>query len=190
IFLTPEERAEAPRLYHVLTRVRDAIRDGNDAFATLERDAAADLDRHGWKTDYVAVRRQSDLQAPSGREEALVVLGASRLGLPRLIDNVETEFRVQRTGFRGQKTEDRGQRTEGERQRSAVGFEGTGDRGACGASRRRDERSGAGAPSARPRADRRMDAMTGYGSGGEMTTPLARETRGRADVCDAPEPRP
>ena len=88
-YLTPAERTEAPRLYRVLTRIRDAIRGGDREFARLERDAAAELDRHGWKTDYIAVRRQADLQAPSGGDEALVVLAASRLGQPRLIDNVE-----------------------------------------------------------------------------------------------------
>ncbi|MFT3963030.1 pantoate--beta-alanine ligase [Propionivibrio sp.] len=88
-YLTPAERAEAPRLHRVLEGIRDAIRGGDREFARLERDAADELDRNGWKTDYVAVRRQADLQAPSGGDEALVVLGASRLGQPRLIDNVE-----------------------------------------------------------------------------------------------------
>jgi pantoate--beta-alanine ligase len=88
-YLSAAERAEAPRLHGVLERIRDAIRGGDREFARLERDAVAELDQHGWKTDYIAVRRQVDLQAPSGRDEALVVLGASQLGRPRLIDNVE-----------------------------------------------------------------------------------------------------
>jgi pantoate--beta-alanine ligase len=45
------------------------------------------------KTDYVAVRRQADLQLPQNSDErALVVLAASRLGAARLIDNVEIEL--------------------------------------------------------------------------------------------------
>ncbi|MDR2450352.1 MAG: pantoate--beta-alanine ligase [Candidatus Accumulibacter sp.] len=88
-FLAPEERIEAPRLYRALTRIRDAIRGGDRDFARLEGEAVAELDGRGWKTDYVAVRRQADLQTPSDGDEALVVLGASRLGQPRLIDNVE-----------------------------------------------------------------------------------------------------
>ena len=88
-YLTPQERAEAPRLNRVLTRLRDAVRGGNRDFARLEREAVAELDGHGWRTDYVAVRRQADLQAPAGGDEALVVLAASRLGQPRLIDNLE-----------------------------------------------------------------------------------------------------
>jgi pantoate--beta-alanine ligase len=88
-YLTPAERAEAPRLYRALARIRDAVRGGERDFARLEHEAKADLDRHGWQTDYIVVRRQADLQAPSGQDKALVALGASRLGQPRLIDNVE-----------------------------------------------------------------------------------------------------
>jgi pantoate--beta-alanine ligase len=88
-YLSAAERAEAPRLHGVLEHIRDAIRAGDRAFDRLEREATTELDRHGWKTDYIAVRRQSDLQAPTEQDEALVALGASRLGQPRLIDNVE-----------------------------------------------------------------------------------------------------
>lgn len=88
-YLTPEERTEAPRLNRVLKRIRDAIRTGEKDYARLEREAAAELDGHGWKTDYVAVRRQADLQAPADDGQPLVVLAASRLGTPRLIDNIE-----------------------------------------------------------------------------------------------------
>jgi pantoate--beta-alanine ligase len=88
-YLTADERAEAPRLYRQLVAIAEAVRGGDREFARMERDALAELDGHGWQTDYVAVRRQADLQTPSGDGEALVVLGASRLGRTRLIDNVE-----------------------------------------------------------------------------------------------------
>jgi pantoate--beta-alanine ligase len=88
-YLTAAERAEAPRLHNALERIRDSIRGGDRDFARLECESVAELNCHGWKTDYITVRRQTDLQTPSEREEALVVLGASRLGQPRLIDNVE-----------------------------------------------------------------------------------------------------
>ena len=88
-YLTQDERTEAPRLNRLLNRIRDAVHQGEKDYAGLEREAAAELDRHGWKTDYIAVRRQADLLPPTGGNEALVVLGASRLGMPRLIDNVE-----------------------------------------------------------------------------------------------------
>ena len=88
-YLSAAERAEAPRLYRTLCVIRDAVRAGERDFAKLERAAVAELDANGWKTDYVAVRRQSDLQIPQTAEQPLVVLAASRLGIPRLIDNIE-----------------------------------------------------------------------------------------------------
>ncbi|MDR1367311.1 MAG: pantoate--beta-alanine ligase [Candidatus Accumulibacter sp.] len=88
-FLTPAGRAEAPRLYRALGRAREAVLRGDADFSAIERDAALDLDTNGWKTDYVAVRRQSDLQTPLPGDRDLVVLAASRLGTPRLIDNLE-----------------------------------------------------------------------------------------------------
>ena len=89
-YLSAAERAEAPRLYRLLGRISEAVRYGDRDFLRLERDATAELDRNGWKTDYVAVRRQSDLQCPQhGEDGPLVVLAASRLGAARLIDNVE-----------------------------------------------------------------------------------------------------
>ncbi|MBW7900769.1 MAG: pantoate--beta-alanine ligase [Rhodocyclaceae bacterium] len=88
-YLSPAERQEATRLYRELSRIRDAIRAGETDYAGLERAAVAALDGAGWKTDYVAVRQQSDLRPPTGPERALVVLAASRLGATRLIDNIE-----------------------------------------------------------------------------------------------------
>ena len=47
-----------------------------------------DLQARGWQPDYLTVRRREDLQAPQAGD-ALVVLGAARLGKTRLIDNLE-----------------------------------------------------------------------------------------------------
>ena len=88
-YLTLSERAEAPRLYRTLGQVRKAIIEGARDFTRLEREAMAELDRNGWKTDYVAIRQQADLQSPLSESSELVVLAASRLGTPRLIDNIE-----------------------------------------------------------------------------------------------------
>ena len=88
-YLTPAERAEAPRLSRTLNEIRLAVLAGERDFAKLEQKAATQLDAHGWQTDYVALRRQSDLQSPQPGDRQLVVLAASRLGTPRLIDNLE-----------------------------------------------------------------------------------------------------
>ncbi len=88
-YLSSTERAEAPRLYRVLCRVADAIRKGERDYAKLQREAVTELDRNGWTTDYVAVRQRADLQPPTPGNGALAVLAASRLGAPRLLDNIE-----------------------------------------------------------------------------------------------------
>jgi pantoate--beta-alanine ligase len=49
----------------------------------------AELAAHGWRPDYVSVRRQADLQQPGAGDRELVVLAAAVLGRTRLIDNVE-----------------------------------------------------------------------------------------------------
>jgi pantoate--beta-alanine ligase len=88
-YLSEAERAEAPRLYRLLNGIRDAIRSGAGNFAALEKAAVGELTAAGWKTDYVAVRKQSDLGVPDTAANPLVVLAASRLGSTRLIDNIE-----------------------------------------------------------------------------------------------------
>jgi pantoate--beta-alanine ligase len=54
----------------------------------LEADAMQALSQRGWQPDYLTVRRRIDLQAPQAGD-ALVVLGAAKLGATRLIDSLE-----------------------------------------------------------------------------------------------------
>jgi pantoate--beta-alanine ligase len=54
----------------------------------LERTASHELTSHGWKPDYVSIRRQEDLGEPL-LGAPLVILAAARLGKTRLIDNLE-----------------------------------------------------------------------------------------------------
>ena len=88
-YLSPDERREAPRLYQVLCRARDELAAGARDYQRIEIDVMAELAHHGWKPDYIAVRRQKDLRPPANGEPDLVVLAAARLGKTRLIDNVE-----------------------------------------------------------------------------------------------------
>ena len=91
-YLSPKERHEAVRLHQQLQKVRSAIFAGEWDFAKLEQAAMKHLDQHGWKTDYISVRRQQDLLTPQPQEKHLVVLGASKLGSTRLIDNLEIDL--------------------------------------------------------------------------------------------------
>ena len=91
-YLSPEQRAEAPRLYRVLVAMREELLRGARDFQRMELEGMAELARHGWRPDYIAVRRQADLQVPTAEDRQLVIVAAARLGSTRLIDNVEVEL--------------------------------------------------------------------------------------------------
>lgn len=93
MYLSDADRRQAPALYAELQKIRHAIHEGVTDTTKLERQACATLEATGWKVDYVSLRRQRDLLAPSEDEvrkaEPLVVLAAAKLGATRLIDNLE-----------------------------------------------------------------------------------------------------
>lgn len=92
-YLTEDERAEAPQLFQTLNAVAQEVRSGHLDMFELERHAMAQLAQRGWKPDYIAVRKRIDLQPPSAGDLAqgvpLVVLSAAKIGVTRLIDNLE-----------------------------------------------------------------------------------------------------
>ena len=91
-YLSATERQEAVQLSLALKALaRESLTTGTDLHQ-LEAKARETLDARGWASDYLTVRRRSDLlpPAPDQRQAGeLVVLGASRLGKTRLIDNLE-----------------------------------------------------------------------------------------------------
>ena len=93
MYLSEAERAEAPALFRGLNFVAEEIRAGHLDTFELERRVMADLNQRGWKPDYISVRKRIDLQPPSAGDLAqgtpLVVLAAAKLGVTRLIDNLE-----------------------------------------------------------------------------------------------------
>ncbi|MCL4470474.1 MAG: pantoate--beta-alanine ligase [Gammaproteobacteria bacterium] len=88
-YLSAEERVEAVRLYRNLVQIRESMLAGNLDFSALERAAAADLEAHGWRVDYVSVRAAASLAPALAEDRDLVVLAAAWLGKTRLIDNLE-----------------------------------------------------------------------------------------------------
>ena len=97
-YLSADERAEAGNLNRVLRELVAAVRGeraslSSARLAALEAAAHAELVGRGWKPDYITVRRQRDLLAPTAEQligtEPLVALAAARLGTPRLLDNIE-----------------------------------------------------------------------------------------------------
>jgi pantoate--beta-alanine ligase len=92
-YLSGAERAEAPRLYRLLNNIKERIHQGEKNVLPIEKDALNQLQQAGWKPDYIAIRRRSDLKAVTAEQmaagEPLVVLAAAKLGATRLIDNLE-----------------------------------------------------------------------------------------------------
>ena len=92
-YLSGAERAEAPRLYRLLNSIKERIHQGEKNVLPIEKDALNQLQQAGWKPDYIAIRRRSDLKAVTAEQmaagEPLVVLAAAKLGATRLIDNLE-----------------------------------------------------------------------------------------------------
>ena len=87
-YLSAAERRQAVQLSATLKSIADALQKDPSNIAALEANATQSLQDAGWKTDYVAIRRQADLQLPR-TGDALVILAAARLGTTRLIDNLE-----------------------------------------------------------------------------------------------------
>jgi len=90
-YLSPSERAEAVALPRALQALATAARGCNAGqLPELEAQALRALQARGWQADYLTVRQGENLLPPQGALEgqALVALGAARLGRTRLIDNL------------------------------------------------------------------------------------------------------
>jgi len=95
-YLGADERAEAIALPRALRAAAAALREGARDIAAVEQAQIDALAARGWQPDYIAIRRRTDLLAPTPDDLAakvpLVVLGAARLGKTRLIDNLEIDL--------------------------------------------------------------------------------------------------
>ena len=93
-YLSAAEREEAGALSAALLQLApaalEAVAAGHfGSLPTIEAAAVAALVNRGWQPDYLTVRRRADLLPPTSSADALVVLGAAKLGTTRLIDNLE-----------------------------------------------------------------------------------------------------
>jgi pantoate--beta-alanine ligase len=86
-YLSADELIQAAGLYRVIQKI--AVQYETDATDNIVAHGIAELEKKGFVPDYLAVRRQSDLDEPQEGDEKLVVLAAAWLGKTRLIDNLE-----------------------------------------------------------------------------------------------------
>lgn len=88
-YLNSKERAEAARLYQVLSKIKQEIETGNKNFKELQDIARETLVSRGWNVDYITLRQGGTLAPVQVNDRDLIVLGAAKLGTTRLIDNLE-----------------------------------------------------------------------------------------------------
>lgn len=92
-YLSPEERARAPELFHALKKGEAAAREGARAGEISSR-VKKHLAVQGFDAEYVDLRRLENLEAVDENQTAarasgpLVLAAAARLGKTRLIDNI------------------------------------------------------------------------------------------------------
>ncbi len=87
-YLSPEERAVAPRLYAEMRAVAATVRAGGDAAAALAAAREALLAAGFRQVDYLEIRNAVTLAPQSEPGEPLRLLAALWLGRTRLIDNM------------------------------------------------------------------------------------------------------
>lgn len=87
-YLSAAQKAQALQLSAALKAMLAEWQAGHRDRERIEGEAIDRLAAQGWQPDYLTLRRQHDLQ-PAHAGEALVALGAARLGATRLIDNLE-----------------------------------------------------------------------------------------------------
>lgn len=89
IYLTEDEREIAPKLRQMLLNIQKlVISSENLDFQSIISEEMKALNQTGFKTDYLAICRQSDLQPATPDDKDLVILAAAYLGKARLIDNL------------------------------------------------------------------------------------------------------
>lgn len=86
-YLTSEERTIAPRLQQTLQTMVSQMQSGT-AVAEVIDWGRQTLSSHGFKLDYLELRRQQDLALSDQADSGVVLLAAAHLGKPRLLDNI------------------------------------------------------------------------------------------------------
>ena len=92
-YLSPDERALAPRIHAALRTAAGHIDQGSRDYAAIAAAGEQALRAAGMQPDYFAVRDAATLLPPTAQTRELVILVAARLGKARLIDNLRVPLR-------------------------------------------------------------------------------------------------
>lgn len=92
-YLTPEQRRQAPTLYHTLQWICRQLEAGSKDFSRIEAQGEERLREAGFSPDYLSVRDAATLQPAKPEVGLVVVVAAAVLGSTRLIDNCVANLR-------------------------------------------------------------------------------------------------
>jgi len=88
-YLTPGQRAKAPKLFQALQSAKDVVLTGNSDYIEIEQQQMQWLQQIGFQPEYFSISRSTDLQSAKKSDTELVILVAAKTGKTRLIDNLD-----------------------------------------------------------------------------------------------------
>ena len=87
-YLTAEQKAIAPVIYHALIAIKDSLQNGARNIDEMAEFASEMIEQAGLKPDYIVIRDTKRFAPVSSDTQAVVILAAAYLGKARLIDNI------------------------------------------------------------------------------------------------------
>ena len=88
-YLSAEEKAKASLIYQAMQKMKLAIEQGDTNFADIENSAVSELEKEGFKNDYVKVVNAQTFMPATADDKQLVIVVALFMGTTRLIDNLQ-----------------------------------------------------------------------------------------------------
>ena len=88
-YLSAEEKAKASLIYQAMQKMKLAIEQGNTNFTDIENSTISELEKEGFKNDYVKVVNAQTFMPAAADDAQLVIVVALFMGTTRLIDNLQ-----------------------------------------------------------------------------------------------------
>lgn len=88
-YLSAEQKAKASLIYQAMQKMKLAIEQGDTNFADIENSAISELEKEGFKNDYVKVVNAQTFMPATTDDKQLVIVVALFMGTTRLIDNLQ-----------------------------------------------------------------------------------------------------
>lgn len=88
-YLTDKEKATASLIFQAMQKIKSAIESGESDFNALESAAVAELERAGFKNDYIKIVNADTFMPAKAEDSHLVIVVALFMGATRLIDNLQ-----------------------------------------------------------------------------------------------------